>query len=163
MRQLCMQWEQWIYVLQTRRGSGVNTDWFPKRAPKAQASCALPGNFWALNSRKSPFLGFRVIQTGSWPLPFTLDEALQLSCDMLWKIWPISVKRWKPGQCKLYRARVCLDPLNLSNVCDFSWSWILREFTRFKKGKENSSYSRRQRNELKSVMHIQCCFAQKTN
>ena len=79
---------------------------------------------------------------------------------MLWKIWPMSVKQWKPVQT--YRARVCLHPLNLSNVCDFSWSRI-REFTRFKKGKKNSSYSRRQRNELKSVMHIQCRFSQKTN
>ena len=27
---------------------------------------------------------------------------------------------------KLYR--VCLEPLNLSNVGDFSWSWILKDF-----------------------------------
>ena len=44
-----------------RRGSRINTDWFPKRAPKAQASRGssgrLPqGSFWIFNSFKSSFL-----------------------------------------------------------------------------------------------------------
>ena len=46
-----------------RRGSRINGDRFPERAPKAQASRrvqgnALPGNFLDFNSLKSPFLGF---------------------------------------------------------------------------------------------------------
>ena len=75
-------------------------------------------------------MGFRIIQTGYWPIPFTLDEALQLGKSLfiylfilfffslkiylLWKIWPISVKRWKPlwtYACsetgKLWRCRLC--------------------------------------------------------
>ena len=52
-----------IYRPIFRRGSRINTDWFPKRAPKVQASMGVrgyapPGNFW--NSTKSPFLGFWV-------------------------------------------------------------------------------------------------------
>ena len=44
-----------------RRGSRINTDWFPKRVPKAQASRGssgrLPqGSFWIFNSFKSSFL-----------------------------------------------------------------------------------------------------------
>ena len=55
-----------------RRGSRINTDRFPKRALKAQASRgvrrrALPGNFLDFHSLKSPFLDFLVIQTGYWP------------------------------------------------------------------------------------------------
>ena len=55
-----------------RRGSRINTDRFPKRAPKAQASRGVrrrppPGNFLDFYSLKSPFLGFIVIQKGYWP------------------------------------------------------------------------------------------------
>ena len=55
----------------TRRGSRINTDRFPKPAPKAQASRdvpkrAPPGNFLDFHSLKSPFLDFIVIQTGYW-------------------------------------------------------------------------------------------------
>ena len=38
---------------------------------------------------------------------------------------------------KLFRAY--LEQLNLSNVGDFSWSWILKDFIQFKKRKDNSS------------------------
>ena len=34
----------------------------------------------------------------------------------------INLRPFKPN-------RVYLEPLNLSNVGDFSWSWILRDFT----------------------------------
>ena len=37
-----------------------------------------PELFLDFNSLKSPFLGFPVIQTGYWLVPFTLDEAPQL-------------------------------------------------------------------------------------
>ena len=55
-----------------RRGSRINTDRFPKRAPKAQASRGVrrrppPGNFLDFYSLKSPFLDFIVIQKGYWP------------------------------------------------------------------------------------------------
>ena len=68
---------------QSQRGSRINTDRFPKRAPKAQASRrfrgnALLGNAFEFNSVKSPFMDFWVVQTGYWPVPFSLDEALQL-------------------------------------------------------------------------------------
>ena len=63
-----------------RCGSRIDTDRFPKRAPKLQASrkeggggggsaaCSRLGNFLDFNSPKSPgFQGFWVIQTGYWP------------------------------------------------------------------------------------------------
>ena len=59
-----------------RRGSRIHTDRFPIREPKEQAS---QGNFLDLNSLNSPFLGFWVIQTGYWPVPFSTGEALQIS------------------------------------------------------------------------------------
>ena len=74
---------------------------------------------------------------------------------------------------------VYLDPLNLSNVCDSSWSSISRTLSRFKKRKGNNlvlyevSHKRVshcgcavdiQEIILKSVKHMQsCCFAHKTN
>ena len=122
-----------------RRGSKINTDRFPKRRCKLVGG---PGNYLDFNSLKSVFLGFWVIQTGYWPVPFCANKALQIgglllskpkhlesllrslgsSCKilskyirslyttkpftifhlgksfssyLLWKIWPISVKRWK--------------------------------------------------------------------
>ena len=61
-----------------RRGSRINTDRFPKRAPKAQASRGvrrrtLPGNFLDFHSLKSPFPGFIVIQKEYWP-DFNLES-----------------------------------------------------------------------------------------
>ena len=61
-----------------RRGSRINTDRFPKRAPKAQAfsgvrGLAPPRNYLDFYSLKSPFLGFRVIQMGYWP-DFNLES-----------------------------------------------------------------------------------------
>ena len=61
-----------------RRGSRINIDRFPKRAPKAQAfsgvrGLALPRNYLDFYSLKSPFLGFRVIQVGYWP-DFNLES-----------------------------------------------------------------------------------------
>ena len=61
-----------------RRGSRINTDRFPKRAPKAQASSGVrglapPRNYLDFYSLKSPFLGFRVIQMGYWP-DFNLES-----------------------------------------------------------------------------------------
>lgn len=58
----------------------INIDQFPKWAPKAKASTdfwkhAPPSNFLDVNSPKSLFLGFRLIQTGYWPVPCFLDEA----------------------------------------------------------------------------------------
>ena len=35
--------------------------------------------------------------------------------------------------------RVYLHPLNMSNVGDFSWSSVLKDFIQVQKGKENSS------------------------
>ena len=65
---------------QLRRGSRINTDRFPKRAPRAQASRGIRGilprgNVVDFNSLKSPFLGFWVIQTGYWSVPISSDEA----------------------------------------------------------------------------------------
>ena len=82
---------------------------------------------------------------------------------------------------KLYRVH--LEPLNSSNVGDFSWSWILKGFihVQIEKGKfvvvcsrppynvalgafTSQSCSERQKNVLKSMMHVQSsCFAHKTN
>ena len=68
---------------QSQRGSWINTDRFPKRAPKGHASRrfrenALLGNAFDFNSLKSPFMVFWVVQTGYWPVSFSFDEALQL-------------------------------------------------------------------------------------
>ena len=59
-------------VLMVRRGPRINTNRFPKRAAKAQASRGVrrrapPGNVLDFHSLKSPFLDFIVIQTGYWP------------------------------------------------------------------------------------------------
>ena len=59
-------------VVVLRRGSRINTDRFPKRAPKAQASSGVqerapPGKNLDFYSLKSPFVGFQVIQTKYWP------------------------------------------------------------------------------------------------
>ena len=67
----------------SRRRSRINTDQFPKRAPKAQASRrfwgnALLGNVFDFNFLKYPFLGFWAVQTGCCPVPFSSDEAFQL-------------------------------------------------------------------------------------
>ena len=63
--------------------------------------------------------------------------------------------------------RVYLDPLNLSNVGDFSWSWILKDFIQLQKEKEKfvvvcsrspkyvALRGGREKNVLKSVMHVQ--------
>ena len=72
-----------LYSLQFRRGSRINADRFPQQAPKTQASWGVQGhappvNVLDFNSLKSPFSGFRVTQIGYWPVPFTLDKALQL-------------------------------------------------------------------------------------
>ena len=56
------------------------------------------------NSLKSPFLGFWIIQTGYWQVPFSsgdwpcnLERFFFIkNVSVLWKIGPISVKRWKP-------------------------------------------------------------------
>ena len=60
------------YQCVNRRGSRINTDRFPKRAPKAQASSGVrekapPGKKLDFYYLKSPFLGFQVIQTECWP------------------------------------------------------------------------------------------------
>ena len=68
--------------LVSRRGSRINTDRFPKRAPKAQASSGVrglapPRNYLDFYSLKSPFLGFGVIQMGYWP-DFNLESVFLL-------------------------------------------------------------------------------------
>ena len=79
-----------------RRGSRINTERFPKRAPKAQASrgsreCFPLGSFLDFISPKSPFLVFWVIQTGYWP-DFKLESfnLIKILYIYLFKIWPIS-------------------------------------------------------------------------
>ena len=78
----------------------MNTDWFPKHWPrKVQASEKGGGAggvqwhvslryFLDFNSLKSPFMGFLVIQTGYWPVPFSLDGALQNSGLLLLFLMP---------------------------------------------------------------------------
>ena len=63
-----------------RIGSRINIDQFPKWALKAKASMnfrkrAPLRNFLDLNSPKSPFVGFRLIETGYWSVPCFSDEA----------------------------------------------------------------------------------------
>ena len=84
----------------SRRGSRINTDRFPKRAPKAQAFGGSGGMsqweiFFDFSIPKSHF-GFlshsdRII----WPVPSPRMKPCNL-IHLLWKIWPISVKQWKP-------------------------------------------------------------------
>ena len=66
------------YYGDPRRGSRINTDQFPKRAPKEQPSRGVrrrapPGYFLDFLFFKSPFLGFIVIQKGYWP-DFNLES-----------------------------------------------------------------------------------------
>ena len=78
----------------SRHGSRINTDKFlNERLRCAQASSrvrehALPGNCLDFNSLNSSFLGFLVIQTGYWPVPFSsrfLHKALR-SADYIIKV-----------------------------------------------------------------------------
>ena len=67
------------YKNQIRRGSGINTERFPKRGPKAQAS------------------GGRGSRLPQELAKCQLGKCfLSLKIYLLWKSWPISVKRWKP-------------------------------------------------------------------
>ena len=50
-----------------------------------------------------------------------------------------SLKKWICVVCNFYW--IYLDPLYFSNVGVFSWSWIIRTYSRFKNRKENSSLS----------------------
>ena len=62
-----------------KRGSRINTDRFPKRAPKAQAFKGVrvhASSMAIFLIFKSP--GFWVIQTGYWPVSFHSDDALQI-------------------------------------------------------------------------------------
>ena len=82
--------------------------WVPhKRVPKAQASRGRGGmtlviNFFVFNFLKSPFLGLELslserILASSILLEWSLATWKVFSLIyLLWKIWPISVKRWKP-------------------------------------------------------------------
>ena len=81
-----------------RRWSRINTDRFPKRASKEQASNGVrgrapSGNFLDFYFLRSAFQGFRVIQTG-----FQLGKCffLLLKTYLFWKMWPMYIKRWKP-------------------------------------------------------------------
>ena len=80
-----------VFCALLRRGSRINTDRFPKQAPKVPggSGVALPGNCLDFNSLKSPFLSFRVIQTGYWPLPFSSDEVFVQSIFQIstWKFF----------------------------------------------------------------------------
>ena len=51
--------------------------WRPKLLG-GSAAFMLPQEFLDFNLPKSSFLGFWVIQTGYWPVPFSSDEALQI-------------------------------------------------------------------------------------
>ena len=58
-----------------------------------------PGNFLDFNSLMSHFLGFSVTQTGNCPncfWDFNLEFSFIKKIYLLWKIWPISIKQWKP-------------------------------------------------------------------
>ena len=79
----------------------MNTDWFPKHWPrKVQASEKGGGGgggvqwhvslryFLDFKTQKSPLMGFLVIQTGYWPVPFSLDGALQNSGLLLLFLMP---------------------------------------------------------------------------
>ena len=64
--------------------SRINTDRFPKRASKDEASIVLSGvggmlpwKFFGFYLLKVPF-PVLVVQTGYWPVPFSSDEALRI-------------------------------------------------------------------------------------
>ena len=107
-----------------RRGSRINTDRFPKRGPKLQASWRGWGVAGMRHSPKSPFLGFSESfrqDIGQFHFPrmmpcksadyfikvnfhvvcwiwskISTRKVYLLKIYLLWKIWPSSVKRWKP-------------------------------------------------------------------
>ena len=91
-----------------RRGSRINTDRFPKRGAEESSLCgspdAPPGIFLGFNSLKFPFPGF-CLMPGNWKKKTFVQTIFQISTwkvlqlllkiYLLWKTWPISVKRWK--------------------------------------------------------------------
>ena len=65
-----------------RHRTNINTEQFLNERQRYKLlgglGAASLGNFWDFNSIKSSFLGFSVIQTGYWAVPFYSNEALQL-------------------------------------------------------------------------------------
>ena len=99
-----------------RHRSRINTDRLPTRAPRAQGSKGVRGHAAPIN-----FLGFWIIQTGYWRIPFSWDKARIKPCKSadyftsrfqlgefyiyiyiyiyiytlkIYLLRPISVKRW---------------------------------------------------------------------
>ena len=94
-----------------RNESRINTDWFPKPGAEGAPRACTPGIFLDINSPKFPFPGFMIYWGGikcseigkrkhcPWDhFPdFNLESSIIiLKRCLLWKIWPISIKRWKP-------------------------------------------------------------------
>ena len=100
-----------------RRRSRINTDWFPKRAPKKDASRGvwgmLPQKFFLdFNSQKS----FESFRQDIYCLPKLYDRFQRgkffglIKNILLRKIWPISIKQWK-------------------SVWIHAWCYSLKDFT----------------------------------
>ena len=112
-----------IIIVMIRRGSRINTDRFPKRALKAQTFSGVQGlapqkNYLDFYSSESPFLGFWVIQMGYWP-GFNLESVFILKIYFIWKMWPISVKRWKPVWIRTWWFVCLFFMLKLLQYCNY--------------------------------------------
>ena len=105
-----MVWESfnWHWIFQSvfprhlmlnRRRTSINADRFPKRAPKNQASRGVREKlFWISFPKRlltHPDKIFTVCQNHL--TDFNLENFfVQLKIYLSWKIWPISIKQWKP-------------------------------------------------------------------
>ena len=91
-----------FYDVQCRHRSRINTERFPT-SRKVWGHAPL-GNSLHFNSPNSPFLGFWLIRTLFYRLskPFSRFQLgkfkvfNQKYIILLWKIWPIDLKQWKP-------------------------------------------------------------------
>ena len=94
-----------FYIYYSRHGCRINNDWFPKLSAEGKSFQPVRGVWgntpagdfldFTVNSLKSSFLGFRVIQTGYW-LYFNSQIFLLLKLYLLWKlVWICAHKTYK--------------------------------------------------------------------
>ena len=94
-----------FYIYYSRHGCRINNDRFPKLSAEGKSFQPVRGVWgntpagdfldFTVNSLKSSFLGFRVIQTGYW-LYFNLEIFLLLKVYLLWKlVWICAHKTYK--------------------------------------------------------------------
>lgn len=82
---------------------------------------APPGNFLDFNSLKSSFLDFWAIQTRYWPVPFCMDEALQIGGLLLSKPKNLKSLLHSLGSSCKYSPMLFVPYILLNHLPDLPW------------------------------------------